>query len=100
MREFDDVLTDERLPLASGPRVTGKLGIGLETEFAVERGFDFTLITRGTREESAAELSFNEELAVEDTRGGVEGSAWNSLIHMVGCCDSVTRTIDDRVNKV
>ena len=85
------ILTDEGLPLASGPGVTGELAVGLETDLAAEGGHDLTLVAGGTREERAAELGLNEELGVENSGGGVERSSGDGLVNVVGSRDGVTR---------
>lgn len=46
-------LTSEGLPFAGGTRITSEFEVGLETEFAVKRGFDLSLVGAVTGEELA-----------------------------------------------
>jgi len=83
------LVADERLPLASSASVTGELRVGLKTDFTLERRLDFTLVATGSRERGTAELSLDEELGVEHTRGGVEGSSGDGRVDEVGGSDGV-----------
>ena len=53
----DCVLTDEGLPLAGSPGIVGNEEVGLETEFAVERGLDFSNVGTVTGEEGTLQES-------------------------------------------
>ena len=70
--------------------------VRLETDFARKWGFDLALVAAGSGEESAAELGFDEELAVEDSGGGVEGSAGDGRVDVVRAGDGVRgEQVDD-----
>ena len=57
--------------------------VRLETELALERGLHGALDTALAGEERAAELSVDEELAIEDRRGRVEGCARDRRVDVV-----------------
>ena len=63
--------------------------IRLETELALERRLHGALNTSLAGEQGATELSVDEELAVEDGRGGVEGSARDRRVNVVLSSDGV-----------
>ena len=69
------VLTDVLLPEACRALVAGKLGVGLETQLAVERRLDLALVSTRAGEERAAELGLDEELGVERRGRRVERKA-------------------------
>lgn len=85
------ILTDERLPFASGPGVTGEVTVGLQTDLTSQGRHHFTLVSGGTGEERAAELGLDEELSVEDAGRGVERSSGDGLVNVVGSRDGVTK---------
>ena len=63
--------------------------VRLETEFALERRHDGSLNATLAREYDTTKLSVNEELAIEDLRCGVEGSARDSGVNVVLGSDGV-----------
>ena len=63
--------------------------VRLETEFALERRHDGSLNATFAREYDTTKLSVNEELAIEDLRCGVEGSARDSRVNVVLSSDGV-----------
>ena len=83
------LVVHERLPLASSARVAGKLAVGLEAQLAVERGLDLALVAARAWEYSAAELSLDKELSVEEPRGGIEGRSGDGRVDVVGGRDGV-----------
>ena len=89
------VLTDEGLPLASSASVASKLGVGLKTDLTPERGLDLTLVSGGSGEERTAELGLDEKLGVEQTRGRVEGSAWDGRVENVDRPNGMSRQEPD-----
>ena len=74
----------ERLPLASSARVAGEEMVGLETHLTAEWGDDGALDASLAGEGLATELGLDEELSVEDGRGGIEGRARDGGVDKVG----------------
>ena len=83
------ILTDEGLPFTCGTRVTSEVTVGLETNFTVEGGERFTLVSGGSREEGSLELGLDEELRVKDVGGRVEGRSGNGFVNVIGGSDRV-----------
>ena len=92
------LVVHERLPLASSARVAGKLAVGLEAQLAVERGLDLALVAARAWEYSAAELSLDKELSVEEPRGGIEGRSGDGRVDKVGGSDCVRTEQPDDFN--
>ena len=105
------LLTDERLEFASTSRVTGKVVVGLKTDFTRERRLNFTLVRAVPGgecvslpvfvsrvingflpwEQSTTKNGLNKELRVETSWGGIEGGSWDSWIDKVCGSNSVTK---------
>lgn len=92
------LVVHERLPLAGRTLVAREQAVGLETELAAERRLDLTLVAAVAGEESAAELSLDEELGVEQLGGGVERRSRNGRVNVVSSSDRVpvSRTLVSR----
>ena len=63
--------------------------IRLETELALERRLHGALDTSLAGEQGTTKLSVDEELAIEDLRCGVEGSARDSRVNVILGSDGV-----------
>ena len=63
--------------------------VRLETELALERRLHGALDTSLAGEQGTTKLSVDEELAIEDLRCGVEGSARDSRVNVVLGSDGV-----------
>lgn len=79
----------ERLPLAGRTRVAREKVVGLEAELALQRGLDGALDAALPGERGPAQLRLDEELAVHDRGGGVEGRARDRRVDVVLCGDGV-----------
>jgi len=90
-------LTDGKFPQAGGPRVTSKSEVGLKSQLAIERTFDFTVSVRST--EGAFEQDLEVELGVECGRSRVERRTCNGRVDQVLCCDRVRSEEPDSIGR-
>ena len=84
------IRTDEGLPFTSSAGVTSELGVGQETNLAMEGRLDFALVAACSREEGSTKLGLDEELRIESGGGRVERRSRDGDIDMVGSRDGVT----------